>query len=92
MAQYRRKSTVVEAEQFTDPASPPRGVSVGRQRDEYTVVTMQGRVVPVSIGEWVVTESDGEHHYPVADAEFRRIYAALRSKRRKSAPAAFGAV
>jgi len=74
MAIYRRKPTTVDAEQFTDESNPPRGVHRGIAFDGFVVTTTQGRVVPVGVGEWVVAESDGEHFYPIADVEFRRIY------------------
>jgi hypothetical protein len=38
------------------------------------VRTMQGREVPVSVGEWIIKEASGEGYYPIADEEFRRIY------------------
>lgn len=46
----------------------------GRATASGYVTTMQGQHVLIHVGEWVVTESDGKHHYPIADAEFRRIY------------------
>jgi len=70
---YRRKPTVIEAEQFTAEHTP-QGVnwaSVGRF---HYVVTIQEIKVPVSPGEWIVKEADGIHYYPIADEEFRRIY------------------
>ena len=75
MAIYMRKPTQVSAEQFTSEALPPRGIRTNAPDvGQYVVVTMQGRLVPVSVGEWIVAESDGEHFYPIADSEFRRIY------------------
>jgi hypothetical protein len=70
MPLFRRKPTTVEARQFT--GQPMSGVDFydGIPR----VTTMQHRKVQISIGEWVVTEPDGDHHYPIADEEFRRIY------------------
>lgn len=79
MPLYRRKPTTVDAEQFTNARQPPRGVTVkwwdsSMMNWRAFVVTMQGREVPVSIGEWIVAESDGQHFYPIDDFEFRRIY------------------
>jgi len=75
--EFRRKPTTVQAEQFTDYTRPCAGVKIGqddRTSPHAYVITMQGRKVEVSIGEWIVAEPDGEHYYPIADAEFRRIY------------------
>lgn len=77
MPLYRRKPTIVDAEQFIDPANPPRGVERHYMHGKYPVEfvrTMQGREVPVSVGEWIIKEASGEGYYPIADEEFRRIY------------------
>ena len=76
MPLYRRKPTTVDAEQFVDFDMPPRGVEFHGTLalNQHTVTTMQGRTVAVEPGEWIVAESDGAHYYPIADAEFRRIY------------------
>lgn len=76
---YRRRPTIVDAEKFTDPRNPPRGVTVKWWSASMTewrafVVTMQGVEVPVKIGEWIAAEPDGEHFYPIADEQFVRIY------------------
>ena len=87
MAKYRRRSTVVEAVQF-DPCGEhrltlPDGVEgvPGACADNWAysgctfyVTTIQGVRTPITAGEWVVTESDGVHHYPCAAAEFARLY------------------
>jgi len=38
------------------------------------VTTIQGQRVEIGPGEWVITESDGVHHYPCKPDEFERIY------------------
>jgi len=76
MTLYRRKSTIVAAVQFVDKSNPPRGVfwiSQGPFGGWY-VTTTQGTHVPVDVGEWIVAEADGRHYYPIADAEFQRVY------------------
>jgi hypothetical protein len=72
MPLYRRKPTIVDAEQFENPDKPPRGVLFNFP--SHYVVTMQGRAITVSVGEWIVAEPDGEHFYPIADSQFREIY------------------
>ena len=66
---------IIEAEQFTDPLSPPRGVFHDLESGVRNVVkTLQGQLVPVALGEWIVQESNGPGHYPIQDEEFRRTY------------------
>lgn len=75
MAIYRRKPTDVDAEQFTAVSNPPRGVRWSAASEMYVVTTLQGMDVGVRIGEWIVREPSREdRYYPIADAEFRRIY------------------
>ena len=73
---YRRKPTTVQAEQFTDYTRPCAGVKIRYDRPSPTayVTTMQGQDVDVKIGEWIAKEASGDGYYPIADAEFRRIY------------------
>ena len=73
MATYRRKPTTVDAEQFTDIENPPRGVELSSGM--HVVTTLQGMKVGVRLGEWIVREpASPDRYYPIADAEFRRIY------------------
>lgn len=77
MPLYRRKPTTVDAVQFDDYVRPCRGVVIDKDTAPTPtayVTTMQGQKVAVSVGEWIVREPDGLHYYPIADAEFRRIY------------------
>ena len=79
MPLYRRKPTTVEARQFRgQPMAGVDGiVDAGHSSASGFVTTTQGQSVLITVGEWVVTETDGVHHYPVADEEFRRIYEAV---------------
>jgi len=74
MARFRRKPTEVEAEQFLDKDNPPSGVYKSAAFPTHVVKTLQGVETPVAVGEWIVKETSGPGHYPVADVEFRRIY------------------
>ena len=72
---FRRKPTTVDAEQFTDISSPPRGVTFSHLSGTHEVVTLQGMKVCVRLGEWIVREAaNPERFYPIADDEFRRVY------------------
>lgn len=76
---YRKRPVEVEAEQrFLNKnvagvfgiVTPPNNV------DEICafVCTINGQHVKVVEGDWIITESDGLHHYPCTAGEFERIY------------------
>lgn len=70
-----RRETVeadVSSDLFLDYASASRWNP--EQQGKATVTTIQGQRVAISPGEWVITESDGVHHYPCSAEEFSRLY------------------
>lgn len=73
---YQRKPTTVEAVQWDGHALPgvTRIDDEGHAGATGYVTTMQGQHVLIRVGEWVVEESDGIHHYPIADEVFQKIY------------------
>jgi len=76
---YRRKSYAdIDAVQFTDLDAPPRGVTAHTAKttgETYFVVeTIQGKRVRVHPGEWIVSEGDGVHHYPISPDKFAELY------------------
>lgn len=71
MSTFRSKPTTIQAEQYTgDWENRPKGVYANFQHGPY-VQTIQGVQVAVKPGEWIVTEPDGIHHYPVQDEVFQ---------------------
>lgn len=66
MPKFRNKPRIIDAEQFLDPEKPPRGVL---ESETYDVLTAQGTLVHVEVGEWIVAE-DGVpgRFYPIIDA------------------------
>lgn len=81
MAKYRaKKITEIEAEQFLPPYGIPHGVFNVYQAPDgigYSgeVWTIQGQIVHVKPGEWIVREKDNpERFYPIADSVFRDKY------------------
>jgi quercetin dioxygenase-like cupin family protein len=73
MARFSKNPIVVDAEQFTHPATSPRGVFVGED-GECWVVTVHGHKTPVVPGDWIIAESDGKHYYPCKPDVFAQIY------------------
>lgn len=79
MARFRKRPVEVDAEQFTDPNNPPRGVNVFTPGRFY-VTTKQGENVFVKEGEWIIAENDPPgRFYPCDPAEFARIYEPVES-------------
>jgi len=69
MPWFKSKPERIHAEQLL--GSPlPRGVKENRLGILY-VTTIQGTIVQVHPGEWIVDEGDGEHFYSIADAVFK---------------------
>lgn len=84
MAKYRAlKLEEIEAEQFLPPYKIPKGVFnvyVSPDGEYYSgqVCTIQGEVVNVKSGEWIVQESENaECYYPIADSVFQKKYIKL---------------
>lgn len=68
--------TIIDAEQFTDPENPPRGVL--RDGGTFYVVTIQGTKIVVKPGEWIVKEDGaGDQYYPIAPEVFAKRYRPL---------------
>lgn len=86
MAKYRKKPTIVEAKQWNPKMEswPGRnvpddlgviwefdckgGISNG------IVTTIHGQETKVAIGDWVIIEPDGKHHYPCKPDIFKQTY------------------
>lgn len=97
VAKYRSKSMIIEAVQF-DPYDAhrlelPMGVkgiaAAGADNWAYagcifSVTTIQGQDVHIAPGEWIATEPDGIHHYPIADSVFRAKYDPIENHRERS--------
>jgi hypothetical protein len=81
---YRKRPVEVEAEQWF-PGKDVPGVrhfagSAAKSPGDlglsecWFVVTIHGQHAYLTPGDWVITESDGVHHYPCKPDEFARIY------------------
>lgn len=76
MALFRKKPVIVEAEQFLHPATSPRGVYTEEDGRAY-VVTIHLQKVYLEPGDWILSEPDGEHFYPVKSEIFNSTYEAV---------------
>lgn len=76
---YRRKSTVIEAEQFNRGVSlinTQRGVcqcELGSERG-HVHTAHNNQVVNLEQGDWIIPEPDGEHFYPCKPEIFETTY------------------
>jgi len=50
------------------------------QRDDAYVITIHGQQAWLAPADWVITESDGVHHYPCKPDEFEVIYELIRDQ------------
>lgn len=87
MAKYRKKTVVVEATQWDpdslteqpEPHKPDRlGViwqycPTGHVASGI-VTTIHGQEAEVAIGDWIIKEPDGIHHYPCKPDIFKATY------------------
>jgi hypothetical protein len=44
---------------------------------KFTVITIHGQETVVVVGDWIITEPDGEHHYPCKPDIFAARYEPL---------------
>ncbi len=81
MAQYRRKVTYVEANQFFYDRPRVPGVfysmikdADGKSHAKAYVITIYNQRVYLEDGDWIIAEPDDIHHYPCKDDIFKTIY------------------
>lgn len=81
MSRFCKKPVTVEAWQFFYSGPTVPGVfypSVSDDGKTYIgdayVITIHGQAAYLSDGDWVVTEPDGDHHYPVKPEIFCSSY------------------
>ena len=88
MAKYKKKPVIVEAVQLTKDmvldGSLPNGVTLlnsgthqgRREVRSFTgeVTTIHGQRTKVILGDWIITEPDGVHHYPCKPDIFEQTY------------------
>lgn len=74
MPKFQNLPRTIDAELFSDPDNPPRGVKLDGYKGGtdpsdrvWSVISIQGTRVEVRPGEWIVDEGDGVHFYPIKD-------------------------
>jgi hypothetical protein len=79
MAKFRKKPTVIEAEQFFSdcqplPFSDKNAVCYEMKEDRWFVVTIHGQETTIVDGDWIIPEPDGVHFYPCKPDIFQKTY------------------
>ena len=77
MAKYRKKPTVVDAEQWFVSSNPETwhpAVTWLEERGCYAVKTIHGEYASLTDGDWIITEPDGVHAYPCKPDIFSATY------------------
>lgn len=69
---YRKKPIIVEAEQWF-PDKKLDSVIIDPPTRPY-VISIHGQATFISPGDWIITEPDGEHHYPCKPDIFEATY------------------
>lgn len=70
---FRKKPVEIEAVQFLDSATAPKGVFVEEDGRCY-VVTVHPQRCYLQPGDWIIPEPDGEHFYPCRPDIFEATY------------------
>lgn len=73
---YRKRPVVVEAFQWFPHMGIQGGVEIDHDANNYYVVTIHGQRAYVESGDWIITEPDGQHHYPCKPDIFAATYEA----------------
>jgi len=74
---FRKKPVIVEAFQYVgDESLGQPGVYVDEDGRHY-VVTVHGQRTWLAVGDWIITEADGIHHYPCKPDIFEATYEAV---------------
>lgn len=82
-ALYRRKPIVIEAVQYVEYGRLVAGMCNSQScytsgNDKPHVHTIHaGQIVNLEVGDWILSESDGVHFYPVKPDIFENIYEAV---------------
>lgn len=87
MTKYRKKPVIIEAWQFfysgpTVPGVfyPPTSEDGKTYIGNAYVITIHGQAAYLDDGDWVITEPDGEHHYPCKPDIFEATYEEVEDK------------
>lgn len=78
---FKTKAVEIEAVQWLKPGDHPAVQRHGADdtgREMYSMSTRSGRAI-VRPGDWIITEPDGNGHYPCAPDVFETKYEAVSS-------------
>ena len=80
MAKYRKKSVVIEPEQYISYGNLAKGMcnsvscyNLGNNKPHVHTIH-KGQIVNLEVGDWIIPEPDGEHYYPCKADIFDKTY------------------
>lgn len=71
---FRKRPIVIEAVQWFPGPNKHEGIRNPEDPSEAYVIDIAGRRHLLNPGDWVITETDGKHHYPCNAAVFAATY------------------
>lgn len=83
MPRFRKRPVIIEAVQYTEYGKFVRGMCNSRScysagNTEPHVHTIHGgQSVTLEVGDWIISEPDGQHFYPVRPDIFQATYEPL---------------
>lgn len=77
---YRKKPVVVEASQFRNGKTLPDGICNCSRGNMHVHTIHDDQAVEISLNDWIVTEPDGIHFYPVKPDIFDQTYEPVEEK------------
>lgn len=79
MANFIKKSVVIEAEQYQGDPFTKGLCPHGGNGKPHVHTIHNNQIVNIEIGDWIIPEPDGEHFYPCKPDIFRATYEEVRS-------------
>jgi len=79
MPKFRKRPVIVEASQFLEGQPISEGICFGwrcgaTDKVPHLHTIHEGQRVDVAFGDWIISESDGEHFYPCKPDIFEATY------------------
>jgi len=80
MGKYRKKSIIIEAEQYKEFGKLVKGMCnsqicfAASNCNPHVHTIHKGQTVDLEIGDWIITEPDGKHFYPCKPDIFKETY------------------
>ncbi len=77
---FRRKSTIIDVEQYKEYGTPVRGMCISRScyldgnQKPHVHIIHNNQVVLLEVGDYIIPEPDNKHYYPCRSDIFEATY------------------